>query len=108
MTAELKYGDHGTTPELIRGLYSPHVLTNGYIDLPPNIYMDDDMGACKLAKLGTEFTPERITLHIELVPPDGETFDAPMTEPGKKLGMIANYARGIFQVNLRRREVQKT
>lgn len=64
------------------------------------------MDPCKLDKLGTEFTPGRITLHIELVPPEGEEFDAPMTEPGKKLGMIANYARGIFQVNLRQRKVE--
>ena len=69
--------------------------------------MDNDMGPCKLAKLATEFTPERMTLHVELVPPDGEEFDAPMTEPGKKLGMIANYARGIFQVDLRRREIKR-
>jgi hypothetical protein len=66
------------------------------------------MDGCKLDRLMTEFTPGRITLHIELVPPDGETFEAPMTEPGKKLGMIANYARGIFGVALRRRNVERT
>jgi len=70
--------------------------------------MGDDMGPCKLAKLATEFSPERIVLHVELVPHEGEAFDAPMTEPGKKLGMIANYARGIFQVDLRRREIKRT
>jgi hypothetical protein len=61
------------------------------------------MDGCKLDRLMTDFSPGRITLHIELIPPDGETFEAPLTEPGKKLGMIANYARGIFGVALRRR-----
>lgn len=65
------------------------------------------MDPCKLAKLATEFTPERITLHIELVPPEGVEFDAPMTEPGKKLGMVANYARGIFQAAMRERKIKR-
>ena len=62
---------------------------------------------CRLAKLATEFTPERITLHIELVPPEGTRFDEPMTEPGKRLGMVANYARTVFDVAIQQRTRQK-
>lgn len=61
------------------------------------------MDACKLDKLMTEFTPGRMTLHIELVPSKGNVFDVPLKEPGKKLNMIANYARTIFEVEMRRK-----
>lgn len=65
------------------------------------------MDGCRLAKLATEFTPERITLTVELVPPKGTRFDAPMAEPGKKLGMVANYARTVFDVAMQQKGRQK-
>jgi len=58
--------------------------------------------AVKLDRLLTEFQPNRMILHVELVPPEGMTFETPLKEPGKKLNMIANYARTIFDVELRR------
>jgi hypothetical protein len=61
------------------------------------------MEACKLDKLMTQFEPGRMILHVELVPPKGTTFEAPIAEPGKKLNMIANYARTIFDVELRKK-----
>lgn len=60
------------------------------------------MESCKLDRLMTDFSPGRMILHVELVPPKGMTFDTPLKEPGKKLNMIANYARTIFDVELRR------
>jgi hypothetical protein len=62
---------------------------------------------CRLDRLATAFTPERITLTVELVPPEGCRFDAPMTEPGKRLGMVANYARTVFDVALMQQGRQK-
>lgn len=56
------------------------------------------MVECKLDKLLTEFTPGRITLHIELTPVNGTGFDLPVEEAGKKLGMVANYASATFGV----------
>jgi hypothetical protein len=61
------------------------------------------MEVCKLDRLMTEFQPSRMILHVELVPPKGTTFEAPLKDPGKKLNMIANYARQIFDVEMRQK-----
>lgn len=50
--------------------------------------------------LETRFTPERITLHIELVPGDAASFELPIEEAGKKLSMVANYAASTFGVRV--------
>ncbi len=50
--------------------------------------------------LETRFTPERITLHIELTPGDVVAFELPIEEAGKKLSMVANYAASIFGVRV--------
>lgn len=55
------------------------------------------MPECKLDKLATEFTPERITLHIELVPAGGEVFEEPMESSASKLDAVANYAASTFR-----------
>lgn len=48
--------------------------------------------------LETRFTPERITLHIELTPGPSVAFELPIEEAGKKLSMVANYAASTFGV----------
>ena len=56
------------------------------------------MVECKLSLLETSFSPGLIKLHIELMPGDGELFDLPMEEAGKKLSAVANYAASTFGV----------
>jgi len=56
------------------------------------------MVECKLAKLSTDFTPERISLHIDLVPVNGVLFDLPLDEAGKKFSAVCNYAVSTFAV----------
>jgi hypothetical protein len=48
--------------------------------------------------LETRFTPDRITLHIELTPGPSVAFELPIEEAGKKLSMVANYAATTFGV----------
>lgn len=50
--------------------------------------------------LETRFTPDRITLHIELTPGPSVAFDLPIEEAGKKLSMVANYAASTFGVRV--------
>lgn len=56
------------------------------------------MAECKLIRLLTCFTPEKIRLVIELAPLGSDEFDLPMDEAGNKLSAVANYARTTFGV----------
>lgn len=53
---------------------------------------------CKLALLETSFSPDKIRMVIELIPPGNTKFDLPLEDAGKKLSSVANYARTTFEV----------
>lgn len=52
----------------------------------------------KLDFLNTSFSPEHISITIHLKPQDGQEFDVPFEEVGKKLSAVANYITATFGV----------
>ena len=55
---------------------------------------------CKLGALETRFTPQMITLFIEVIPIEGQSFDMPIEDATNKLNAVANYARTTFGVRV--------